>query len=443
MTQVKNEDLFLYQKSNPVILRKQRVHMASPTKEQRFALLIAYMQAENPNYSQQKLNALLSGLTGCINDVSLVKNLLESKFMFNNVRVLTSTSGHHADLLPTYHNIKSAFDTICAKINSGDIFFFVFAGHGALLPRVPGSPPGRNKDPSLLTADHAIDKSRPAIRGWELNKWLEELHKKQVRVVACLDSCHLGGSWRTGCRVRTPLKWDQYVGAFEPEDIYDEELYGPVSRNAELQTSWVDNPDGFTLMAACDTDQLAEEFVQSDGKSLQKFYGRDKLAFLESYDAFVAAPIVSTAENDVITIPMGHHHAVYPGSDFRLGSPWHDVVVQVTEVKIWNSRAKLPLNLLTPGIDPHPHVVPSKWGLGEETFQVFVDKRLGRDFRKALNKSLQMLLAGTVEVKSTDKTSVVNHNGYGVLFYPGLRNKIDIFGPSEVTGYKERSQESK
>lgn len=146
-------------------------------------------------------------------------------------------------------------------------FSFFFAGHGGLLRAVAQSPPGRHYDPSLLTADYGTGKR--AMRGWQLNSWLESLHKKQVRVVVCLDSCYSGGSWRNGHQGRTPLSLDQDMDVFPPDTVHEKQATSSVSRNTELDTSWSINPDGVTLMAACDSDQLAQETKGSD----EKMYG--------------------------------------------------------------------------------------------------------------------------------------------------------------------------
>lgn len=457
---------------------------SSPTEQQRFALLVginSYQRAPSLANSQSQLEEKnsLRDLHGCVNDVRLVKDLLQNRFMFNHITTLTSDSGNPSQH-PTYPNVKSEFDDVQAKTKPGDVFFFYFAGHGALLRRVDESPSGRTHDPSLLTADHCADKSYPSIRGWKLNQWLEKLHRNQVQVVVCLDSCYSGGSWRHGHQGRTPIDWDPDMDASPSETVDKKEANGPVSRNAELEKSWSIHPDGFALMTACDANEIAFEKKGPDGKSYGAFtyhlvealnnatpnaalpsyrllcdkitralesaqlgkrqtpqaYGRDRLAFLQNYEPFIAAPIVSAIENDEIIVPMGRFHAVYPESEFTLGFPWHDTVFRVTDIMEWECRAKplLP-DLFPPEIDPNPQVVPSRWGLGEESFRVFVDKRLGGSFREALDKDLQKLLAGSVELVEVDGAHVLSRDGYGLLFRRG-RNMVDIFAPSAVTGYK-------
>ncbi|KAK4466794.1 hypothetical protein QBC42DRAFT_258080 [Cladorrhinum samala] len=276
------------------------------------------------------------------------------------------------------------------------------------------------------------------------------------------------------------------MGAFPSETADDKEAYWPASRNAGLEKAWSMNPDGFTLMTACSADEIAQEKKGPDGKSYGAFtyhlvealknmapnaplpsyrllsdkitkailgdqlqqqqtphvYGRDRLAFLETYEAFIAAPIVSTVKDGALVIPTGRFHAVYPGSEFKLGYPWHDTVLRVSGIDKWKCLAKPLRGSLPSRLDSTPQVVPSKWGLGEEKFRAFVDKRLGDSFRKELEKHLKELLAGSVEVVAASEADILNQDVYGLLLHPG-QNKIDILAPSEVAGRQGEAEETK
>jgi hypothetical protein len=442
--------------------------------QQRFALLVginAYQKAGNPDPEQAKRNKALCDLGGCVNDVNLIKGILEDRFLLNDIRTLTSTNPFRQ---PTYSNVKNEFSDIHAKAKPGDLFFFYFAGHGGLLRRTPQSPPGRAKDPSLLTCDYCLDGS--AVRGWELNQWLEALNKNKVQVFVALDSCYSGGSWRHGGQGRTFLNHGQDTDATVPAEL---DTTGPVSRNSGLERSWSINPDGFTLLAACRPDQLAKEmmdngkwygaFTSSLVKALTDYppgalrpscrvlcdkitpflreehhqnpevYGQDRLAFLENHEPFIAAPIVSavTSKGNELIIPMGKAHAIYPGSEFKLHAPGHNnnVVVRVGDIDEWECRASLPNGLLPPGLGCNPEVVPSKWGLGGHVFRVSVDKGLSADFRGALDKSLQNLLAGSVRVVELDEQQHAPDEGGFRLVLRRAQNTIDIFGPLALIGY--------
>ncbi|KAH6612852.1 caspase domain-containing protein [Chaetomium sp. MPI-SDFR-AT-0129] len=440
-------------------------------QQQRFALLVGvnvYQKARNPDPGQAKRNKSLCDLSGCVNDANLIKGVLEDRFLLNDIRILTSTN---ISRQPTYANVKDEFNDISAKAKPGDLFFFYFAGHGGLLRRTPQSPPGRAKDPSLLTCDYCLDGS--AVRGWELNQWLEALNRNKVQVFVALDSCYSGGSWRHGGQGRTFLNYEDTDTMTVPAEP---DTAGPVSRNSELERSWSINPNGFTLLAACRPDQLAKE-TTDNGKSYGAFtsslvkalthyppgpirpscrvlcdkitpflreehgqnpevYGQDRLAFLENYEPFVAAPIVSAIKGNELIIPMGKAHAIYPGSEFRLHGPGHGVVVRVSEIDEWECRASPPSGLLPPDLGRNPEVVPSKWGLGGHVLRVSVDKDLGADFRGALDKSLQNLLVGSVKVVELDEQRTADEDAFRVMLRQA-QNTIDIFGPLALIGYTD------
>ncbi len=144
------------------------------------------------------------------------------------------------------------------QVGPGDLFFFHFSGHGAELQPTSRSPPGRPTDPSLMTMDFCCGK--PAVRGWQLNEWLKKLNKKKVRTIVILDSCHSGGAWRrTGESFRTPEGWKNVANLPADEEAITETAVKLSGRGGALEMSWSINPDGFTLMAACGSDELAAE----------------------------------------------------------------------------------------------------------------------------------------------------------------------------------------
>ncbi|KAH7146312.1 caspase domain-containing protein [Dactylonectria macrodidyma] len=397
-----------------------------------------------------------------------------------------------ADLLPTYTNIERAFAAVTAETRAGDIFFFHYSGHGGLLPCVAGSPNGRRQDPSLLTVDFCLN--GPPVRGWELNKWLKRLNAKGVQVIVILDSCYSGGSWRNDQKVRTPADWDDdpdegdegeageageagEEGEKTPEDANDEtsaeQSTEPSTesslRNAALEKSWSINPDGFTLMAACKADEVAKE-VKVNGKSYGAFthelvkllsfrdttpstycvlrekvaerlethkqhpevFGRDRLVFFDNYEPFLTNPLVSRVEGTDIIVPIGRVHGVRRGTQFAQIPLFRGVFFDVYKINEGDCRATLSSGNLATG-QCSVEVVTSKWGLGDETFKVYVHEALGDEFQEALYKRLGQLLTGNIEVEE---------------FYGSPPNKevltltkqrpdgVAVSGPSSLIGYE-------
>ncbi|KAK2834893.1 hypothetical protein FQN49_006810 [Arthroderma sp. PD_2] len=371
------------------------------------------------------------------------------------------------DALPTFHNIKK---------EAGDIFHFHFSGHGGLLRATVGSPAGRTLDASLLTADFCIDKS--ALRGWELNEWLQRLHQKNVRLIVVLDSCYSGGSWRNDRRGRTPMGW--YDGCdVQPDSISEPlpSLEAPTHRGAALPETWSINPAGFTLMTACKSDELAKE-TKVNGKSYGAFthtliklleeshprlvpytcrvlcnkivqelgsqgqdpqvFGRDRLAFLDDYEPAIFNPIIATVEGDDIVLPMGRAHGVYLNTEFKYFPGLHDVVFRVDDVSDWKCRATRITGSLPNPDDVTVEVAPWRWGMRTGRFQVYVDMSLGDDFQAALYRRLGEMLAGSIEVvefdiKSTPKKAQFKLTRCGV-------DGIKIHGQPSLLGYTDSVQ---
>ncbi|KAF6824710.1 hypothetical protein CMUS01_10122 [Colletotrichum musicola] len=215
------------------------------------------------------------------------------------------------------------------------MFLFHFSGHGAELDPVAASPDRHRKDPSLLTADFC--RGGPEVRGWQLNAWLRRLNEERIRVVVMLDSCHSGGAWRDG-RSRTPTGWQATPNLPADEQATLGIESSSALRAAGLLKSWAVDPDGFTLMAACEShERAAEEFV--DGRTVGAFThavfayltgggrrrtpptyrtvrNRDKLRFLGRTEPFLVAPLVVRVEAGMVYLPVGKAHGVDRESEF-------------------------------------------------------------------------------------------------------------------------------
>jgi hypothetical protein len=336
---------------------------------------------------------------------------------------------------PTYRNIERAFQNIIQKAQKGDLFFFHFSGHGARLNTTRNPPNGHTKDPSLLPMNFCQD--QPAIRVWVLNNWLRQLYEKGVEVVVSLDSCYSGGAWRTEGTKRTMGEdWKPPVNL----DVDEEQALSvgdipSVERNSIPIDSWGMNPYNFTLMAACTSDQPAQECRQLDGKVCGLFttalifhlnsdsrlktyrslcaaikerfqaqaspitqtpmvYGHDKLQFLGRTEPCCAILLYVRVEKGIIRIPEGTIHGVTPGTEYTRLSSDHQLVVE--EVDDTYCLIKMPK-------EAH-----SVWKSGDEIYQsrlstpqpfrVLVDPSLPSVFNEALLAKLKQHIHGPVEV---------------------------------------------
>jgi len=135
-------------------------------------------------------------LSGPVNDVELMKNLLVGKFDFapENVCVLTNEKATRAAILDAVRT------QLIEASQPGDIAVFHFSGHGSQVTDVSGDEDD-HLDETIVPYD-----SRQGdvfdITDDEINGLLRELTQKKptVSVVFILDSCHSGTSARGGVR---------------------------------------------------------------------------------------------------------------------------------------------------------------------------------------------------------------------------------------------------
>ncbi|KAJ4125313.1 hypothetical protein NW768_008930 [Fusarium equiseti] len=406
----------------------------------KIALLVGvnnYIKADSNTRKDNEGNAVtLHDLGGCENDVLNLKTMLGMKYGIPDATIMISSSSPNAKSYqqPTYRNIENAFQKITQTAQKGDLFFFHFSGHGARLDTTRNPPNGYTEDPSLLPMDFC--QGQPAIRGWILNHWLRRLYQKGVKVVVSLDSCYSGGAWRTDGMKRTVGEdWKPPVNLpVDEEQALTVTDIPSVERNAVPIDSWGINPYNFTLMAACKSNQSAQERRQADGKICGVFtstlvshlhsdsrlktyravyaaikenfeassmtqtpmvYGHDRLQFLGTTEPCCAIPLYVRVEEGRIRIPEGKIHGVTLGTEYtRLSSDAHKLVVE--DVQDTASFVKT------------PNETQSVWKSGDEIyrsrlstqqpFRVRVDSTLPSAFNEALLRKLKQHIHGPVEV---------------------------------------------
>lgn len=458
--------------------------MASPHIPKRYALLVGIdlYRSDGSRKHENGQFVSLNWLRGCVNDVNSVKQFLQGGYRLAYLSILSSTATgpfdqyakphEPLDCLPTFDNIKREFDAIYDQTKAGDFFYFHFSGHGARLKRVPNSPPGRMVDPSILTWDYGC--GNPAIRGWQLNSWFRKLNDKGVRLTVVLDSCHSGGAWRDDNGFRTQGNLTTVANLPIDEAAVVDFQYQPNHRDAELKTSWSINPDGFTLMAACDADEKAAE-VNVDGKShgvftyqllsylerawsdkrlktyrmildqvacqvqgqTPKGYGRDRLLFFDQIEPFTTTPLVVriieqglSVGSRIVIVPAGLAHGVLPKSEFGPFPPVPESTFSVDEVDDFESKARIPPHIVQALQDSQLEVFPSRWSLGDRTFQVLVDTAFESDFRPSLCEAIQKRVCSSLEV-----LELASNDLDTALKVVKAGDDAKIFGPKDLIGH--------
>jgi hypothetical protein len=457
--------------------------MAFPISPKRFALLVGidlYLNdGSRKNENGEPLS--LGKLRGCVNDVRGVAELLRNEFQLEEPRILTSPlipssftcptePTEPSDRRPTFDNIKREFDTVAEQAGPGVLFLFHFSGHGARLQPTSKSPPGRPTDPSLMTMDFCCGK--PAVRGWQLNQWLKRLNEKKIRTIFILDSCHSGGAFRTGKSFRTPKGWKSIPNLPADEEAITETATELGSRDGELERSWSINPDGFTLMAACESHELAAEktlngisygafthgllaclkqnrpsetivtyrnlrdqIVKRVHGQTPRVYGRDRLVFFGDEEPFSATPLVVRLEGEKIHLPIGKVHGVRERSEFTTYPPTSHATFSVDRVDDFECSASVPSDTHAQTLQQHHcQIVPRRWSLGDDILQVLVHPPLGSEFQQALRATLQDRIVGDIEITELNDSYEPDSDVFMVT--KRGNDGIDIAGSPSLTGYE-------
>jgi hypothetical protein len=130
----------------------------------------------------------LRSLEGPVNDVLLVRELLESRFQVpaENMQVLI-------DAQATHGGIRAAFATLAGRVKPGDFVYIQYSGHGSYTDDRNGDE-ASGKDQTWVSYGAragrlAGDDDRDVLDD-EINEWLIPLYEKTDQVVFVSDSCH-------------------------------------------------------------------------------------------------------------------------------------------------------------------------------------------------------------------------------------------------------------
>jgi len=130
-------------------------------------------------------------LSGCINDVKNIKQLLITKFGFSDapdkMLILTDDQKNQYNI-PTRKNIINAMKWLVKDCKAGDSLFFHFSGHGSQTRDLDGDEVD-GYDETILPVDY---KKAGQIIDDEMNAIMVRPLPEGVRLTAIFDSCHSG-----------------------------------------------------------------------------------------------------------------------------------------------------------------------------------------------------------------------------------------------------------
>lgn len=229
-------------------------------------------------------------LGGCVNDIALMDDFLRTRLNVPEERIVKLTASGFGvmpqeplDKWPTKANIVAAFRNLAGRAQPGDQVYIHYSGHGgralSLYPDVKGKGDGVY-DESLVPTDYGQIENTDApedryLRDLELAYLLQEMVERGLIVSVVLDSCHSGGAARGDGSVedgvrggqddRTPRTPGNLVAP--PETLmagWKRQTGG--TRAAAVASGWLPDPDGYTLLAACQALEKSKEDVMPNGK---------------------------------------------------------------------------------------------------------------------------------------------------------------------------------
>jgi hypothetical protein len=234
-------------------------------------------------------------LWGCVQDILLVEDFLRERLGVPPERILKLTSSSSdsdppqppepPNQWPTYANIVNAFRRLGNLAEPGDQVYIHYSGHGGRTPTTSEFHPFKGSDgldEVLVPTDlgHSVGRY---LRDTELHKLLKELIDKGLVVTLVLDSCHAGGATRArdqvvdpelgGAGIRgvgvvdtTPRPAESLVAADEElVEAWESSAKGDV-RAVQTGSSWLLEPEGYVLIAACRAHEYANEVVFEGNK---------------------------------------------------------------------------------------------------------------------------------------------------------------------------------
>ena len=156
----------------------------------RLIVLVALLMAADAHAARR---ALLIGineyeswpsLSGAVNDVEAMEELLVQRYAFAPREVVTLTDG-----AATRARILQSLAAIAAQAGRGDVIFFYYAGHGSQVRNSLSDEPD-GFDESLVAADARN------IRDKELRRHFNRILDRGARLTVILDNCHSGSGAR-------------------------------------------------------------------------------------------------------------------------------------------------------------------------------------------------------------------------------------------------------
>ncbi|KAH7304141.1 putative caspase [Stachybotrys elegans] len=306
-------------------------------------------------------------LNGSASDVQHMQAYLESTNRAVQIQTFTATkttgSGHalaeEPKDWPTYDNIATAFEKVQAEANPGDFVYIHYSGHGTREPPTQEFSNQASGDLVLVLLGGENGDDTEYLYAVVLGYFLKDMVDKGLIVTLVLDCCFSGSVYR-----ETDVRFIEYqhdVAAKRPKNpaLRWDAIATHTTRSASMLPSWLVNPDGYAIYAACGPHEVAKELKDGRGNkfgalsyflrtTLQEYggvaskhqhlyslicakfraastrqspilYGNKHHGFFDHHVANLASnPVSVFVQEGVPRIPLGQAHMVCLGDTFSL-----------------------------------------------------------------------------------------------------------------------------
>ncbi|HUF71001.1 MAG TPA: caspase family protein, partial [Longimicrobiales bacterium] len=224
--------------------------IAAPEPGARRALLIGIDDYQHEHISKLK---------GCVNDVRLMKSILEDNFGFEPGDITTIENE-----AATRENLLATFDRFVGETGQNDIVVIHYAGHGSLITDREGDEPS-GYDSTIMPIDS------PGWRGDNKDISDDEIHLRLARlaektpyITLIFDCCHSGTISRDdfGDLARTMPPDMRPVSELPPSPI-------PEAMRQSMRESgpsgWLPLTGKYVLVAGCRDEEVSYEYRPPEG----------------------------------------------------------------------------------------------------------------------------------------------------------------------------------
>ncbi|KAH0558764.1 hypothetical protein GP486_004595 [Trichoglossum hirsutum] len=209
-------------------------------------------------------------LRGCVRDVEHIEQYLRISLPCVEIQTLTATApsdpnssrpAEGPDSWPTRENVICGLRKITTAAKSGDFVYIHYSGHGC---KIEG-------DLALALFDEKQEFY--PFRGQHLAHQLKKMVDEGLSVTLVLDCCFSGSVVRSGdppdaVAVRY-IDHDSAVDAAYPVVLGttgSRQVRSSVLRDAHVKPSWLVEPSGYTILAACGPHERAMELRSANGE---------------------------------------------------------------------------------------------------------------------------------------------------------------------------------